>query len=133
MNIFLDSNIIIYLIENAPVFGGLVQVRLEAAQVSGHGFITSDLAKMETLVRPLRLVNKTTERQFRDFFDSDVLKVLPVSTTACERAAHIRARHRLSSMDSLQLAIAMEAGADLFLTGDKALESFPELKVELVA
>ena len=64
MNIFLDSNIIIYLNENAPVFGELVQVRLETAHVSGHGFITSDLAKMETLVRPLRLGDKKTEGQF---------------------------------------------------------------------
>ena len=46
-----------------------------------------------------------------------------------EKAAQIRAEYRgFKSMDALQLASACLSGCDLFLTNDKQLRQFKELK-----
>jgi len=49
----------------------------------------------------------------------------PTTCALCRR----RARHRFRTPDAIQLATALVAGADVFLTGDADLERCPELKV----
>jgi predicted nucleic acid-binding protein len=133
MRIYLDSNIVIHVVEHNPSLSLRVAIILSQFRLRGDTFLASDLTRFECLVGPIKKGLIEIQDCYRKFFDRPEIQISTVTAIACERAAHIRARHRLSPMDSLQLAIAMEAGADLFLTGDKALESFPELKVELVA
>lgn len=52
-----------------------------------------------------------------------------VNLKMAKRAAQIRAQYKdFKAMDSLQLAIACETGCDLFLTNDKQLRQFKELR-----
>jgi predicted nucleic acid-binding protein len=52
MMIYLDSNIIIYFVENPPVFGAAVQSRLSKARTAGDTGAVSDAARFECLVLP---------------------------------------------------------------------------------
>jgi predicted nucleic acid-binding protein len=46
-----------------------------------------------------------------------------------ERAADLRARYNVRTPDAIQLATALEAGCDAFLTNDLALRRVAELRV----
>jgi predicted nucleic acid-binding protein len=54
MIVFLDTNIVIYAVENPPTFGALALARLGALRSAGDSFMISDLTRMECLVGPLR-------------------------------------------------------------------------------
>ncbi len=53
---------------------------------------------------------------------------LPVA----DRAASLRARYRLRTPDAIQLATALQARADVFLTNDRDLQRVEEVPVLLI-
>lgn len=130
MILYLDTNIVIYMVEQNSTFGPPVAVRLATAQAVGDSLMISDLTRMECLVGPLRSGNTALENQFHFFFAAANLQVVPIAPAVCDRAARIRATYRFKPMDALQLAAAVEHGADLFLTNDFRLNSFTDVKVE---
>jgi len=56
---------------------------------------------------------------------------LPQLKQATE-AARLRAQHQLKTPDAIQLATAIHAGAQTFLTNDKRIRSLPAIKVLVV-
>jgi predicted nucleic acid-binding protein len=132
MILFLDTNIVIYIVEGHTKFGLPSQIRLSTARASGDTVMISDLTRMECLVGPLQAGNSVLEAAFRIFFASPGVQVVSITHLVCDRAALIRAKNRFKPMDALQLAAAVEHGADVFLTNDVRLSSFPNLTVELL-
>ena len=133
MILFLDTNIVIYVVEGHPIFGLPSQIRLATARMAGDTVMISDLTRMECLVGPLRAGDSLREAAFRVFFSAASIQVVPITPSVCERAARIRAVHRFKPMDALQLAAAVEHGADTFLTNDFRLGSFPDLTIGIAA
>lgn len=133
MSVFLDTNIIIYLIEQTPVFGLLAANRVQSLIGEGERLVVSDLVRMECRVRPLRTNDEITLSAFDGYFASDDVEVIPVTGAVCNRAAAIRATYRLSPMDSLHLAAAVEHGCRLFLTQDSRLEEFRDIAIEILS
>jgi predicted nucleic acid-binding protein len=132
MILFLDTNIVIYAVEQNPVFGPRTRVRLAVVQAADDSLMISDLTRMECLVGPLRSGNTLLEAQFRTFFAAADVQVVPITPAVCDRAALIRATNRFKPMDALQLAAAVEHGANVFLTNDARLNSFTGLTVEVL-
>jgi predicted nucleic acid-binding protein len=132
MIVYLDTNIIIYAVEAPPALGLRAQVRIASARAAGDSFMLSDLTRMECLVGPLRSGDAVLEAQFRAFFALPEVRVVPISPAVCDRAARIRATTRFKPMDALQLAAAVEHGANRFLTNDTRLNTFPALTVEVL-
>lgn len=130
--LYLDTNIVIYMVEQHPTFGPSVGVRLAAAQAAGNSLMISDLTRMECLVGPLRSGDTSLENHYRFFFTAANLRVVPITPAVCDRAARIRAAHRFKPMDALQLAAAVEHGANVFLTNDFRLSSFTDVTVEVL-
>jgi predicted nucleic acid-binding protein len=130
MILFLDTNIIIYAIDQHPIFGPKARRRLAAAQSAGDSFTISDLTRMECLVLPLRVGDVAAQRAYHGFFA--MTTVAPITPAVCDRAALIRATSRFKPMDALQLAAAVEHGANVFLTNDARLNSFTALTVEVL-
>lgn len=55
--------------------------------------------------------------------------MIPISAKIAETAAKIRAEYRdFKAMDSLQLAAAVVSGCDIFLTNDKQLKQFINIR-----
>jgi predicted nucleic acid-binding protein len=132
MIIFLDTNIVIYAVEAHPVKGVPAQTRIAAAQTAGDTFMISDLVRMECLVLPIRTGNAILQAQFHTFFAQPDVQVVAITPAVCDRAAYIRATYNFKSMDALQLAAAVEHGANIFLTADARLGSFTALTVEVL-
>jgi len=66
---------------------------------------------------------------FFEFTDACGIDLTPISTEIAKLAAKIRAEFKdFKAMDSLQLTVAVYTGCDLFLTNDKQLRQFKELK-----
>ena len=132
MILFLDTNIVIYVVEGNPAFAPKAVLRLAAAQSAGDSFMVSDLTRMECLVGPLKTNNTAVVASFQAFFARSDVRVVAITGAVCDRAARIRATHNFKAMDALELAAAVEHGAGIFLTADARLGSFTGLTVEVL-
>jgi predicted nucleic acid-binding protein len=91
---------------------------------------TSVVTLAEVLVHPLLQQNAALEQQYRDLLlNGDNLDLLPIDAAIAERAAQLRARHNLRTPDALQIAAALAAGCQAFLTNDRTLDRVDEIDV----
>ncbi|MGH9825282.1 MAG: type II toxin-antitoxin system VapC family toxin [Blastocatellia bacterium] len=118
MRVYLDSCVIIYLVEEhatfAPLLEGYLQNRSEMA------LACSALSELECLVMPLRNGNKPLIDKFHSWFAQS--ESLPIDREVFHRAARLRARHsRLKTPDAIHLAAALHHGCEEFWTNDDRL------------
>jgi predicted nucleic acid-binding protein len=130
--IYLDSNVVIYLIEAQPVWGPKAAARIGALRADGDTMAVSDLTRLESRVGPLAAKDGATLSQFDAFFAAADVQVLPMTAAVFDRATMIRAQHRFKLADSLHLACAAESGCDRFLTNDARLSKFSDIVVEVL-
>src|SRR5207248_2734353 len=92
--------------------------------------ITAPVTLAECLVLPIRLGQSSVQQDFTDLIvrGQNVLFVLINDSTACQ-AADLRARYNLGLADALQIAAALSAASDAFLTNDVALKRVRELPI----
>jgi uncharacterized protein len=132
VSVFLDTNVVVYLVERTPHLGTVAAKRVQDFIGQGQRLVVSDLVRMECRVRPLRLNDAITLAAFNGYFDSEDVDVAPITAAVCDRAAIIRARYNLRPMDSLHLAAAVENGCERFLTHEVRLRSFSDIGVEVL-
>lgn len=132
MQIYLDANIVIYLIEQPPTWGPRAAARVAAASAGGDQVVMSDLHRLECRVGPLARGDAALLAQFELFFSSAAVRMLTLTADVCNRAAAIRAVHRFKPLDALHLAAAVVQGCDRFLTNDTRLSGFPDISVEVL-
>ena len=133
MLIYLDTNIVIYAVENPAILGPKAGARLKAAAVAGDPLAVSDLVRLECRCRPLTLGDARLLADYDVFFSHPALRRAPFPTAVFDRATEIRARHGFKLGDSLHLAAAVEVGCGRFLTNDAGLSRFPDLTVEVLS
>jgi len=133
MIVGLDSNILIYVVEGDPVWMPKVDHRLQQILSAGDTLATSDAARLECLVGPLRFGNTDVLADYQKFFDSSGIRMLPVTSGVWELAARLRAEYRFQALDSIHLATAIEHGCGLFLTNDIQLARCMAIPVEMLS
>jgi len=130
--IYLDSCIVIYLIEQTPGFGPRASHRIAAALAAGDKLLISDLTRLECRAKPVAAGDTALVADYDHFFTSVVEPSLGLTTAVCEQATLIRGTYRFKTPDSLHLAAAVEAGCQLFLTNDTRLSRFKGVTVEVL-
>ena len=131
MRVYLDTAILIYLVEDVPPFCAAASARLASAEIEK---ITSELTRMEALVMPLRNSDGKLVAAFHAYIDTVCSEALELSRPVMEAAAGLRARHPfLRTPDAIHLAAAIEGRCDIFLTNDHRLDRFREIAVEVLA
>jgi uncharacterized protein len=115
---YLDSCIIIYLLEEHPQFGRTVHQAIEAA--SNRQFYVSPLVELECLVAPLRTANTSLIQRYEDFFRQQIS--LDIEPSIYRLAAELRARYRLKTPDALHLAISHHYDCAELWTNDDRLK-----------
>ena len=91
--------------------------------------ITSVLTVEEYCVNPYSIKELGRVKTFEEFIDYMEIDVVPINEQIARKAAQIRAEYKgFKAMDALQLATAVIAGCDMFLTNDKQLRQFKEIK-----
>ena len=120
-NIFWDTNLFIYLLEDNPGFGAVVQDLRRRMLHRNDRLFTSALTIGEVLVKPLSLGNRVLADRYRAFFAVPQLTVTPFDFDAAEAYAEIRQDRAIQPADAIQLACAAAAEVDLFITNDGRL------------
>ena len=116
--IYLDSCLVIYLIEQHPIWGAPVAQAMGAAGDARFG--VSPLVKCECLVGPLKQGNFVLRRAYLDALD--LFAPLDMPEDVYLQAAELRARFGLKTPDALHVACAQHYGCDALWTNDDRLE-----------
>ena len=132
MTVFLDANVVIYFVEQHPIWGAKATARIASARSSGDDIAVSDLIRMECQVGPLSSGDHALLADYATFFSRPEVRVLPITAAVCDRAAAIRAQYRFKPLDALHLAAAVDAGCGKFVTNDTRLQRFPDTHVEIL-
>lgn len=115
--IYLDSCLLIYVIDGAPPFQTSAATALGASQ--SVDFAISPLVKAECLVGPLRAQDRFREKRFLDLFSR--FHTLPITEAIFIAAARLRAAHGVKLPDALHLACAQAHGCTALWTNDDRL------------
>ncbi len=115
----LDSDCIIYFVDQNPEFDQRMTVVFQEIVSGRVAGLTSTLALTEGLVFPLRNADVQLAQRYRELLlNSDDFQVLPVDAAIAEIAADLRARYNMRTPDAIQIATALNAGCDAFLTNN---------------
>lgn len=68
MSAYLDSNIVIYLVEQPAGFGRRASARVSALVAAGEPLVVSDLTRLECRIGPIGTGDLATLSQYDEFF-----------------------------------------------------------------
>lgn len=120
--IYLDSCLVIYLIERPENQGRIVSETLATALFTSAGepiIGISPLVKCECLVVPIRRADVALQRAYHQLFGQFVS--LDISEDVYLLAAELRARLRLNTPDAIHLACAQHHECEELWTNDDRL------------
>jgi predicted nucleic acid-binding protein len=120
-NIFWDTNLFIYLLEDSPGFGAAVRDLRRRMLHRNDRLFTSAMTVGEALVKPLSTGHRSLADRYRALFSAPELTISPFGIDAAEAYAQIRQDRAINPADAIQLACAAAAEVDLFITNDGRL------------
>ena len=130
--VFLDTAPLIYFIEkdsNNPQYFDNMKQFFEEGYRENKEFLTSVITMAEYFVFPYRNQKMSYIDSFHRLVDTLDMEIVEVDQEIAKKAAQIRAQYKnFKAMDALQLATACVTGCNLFLTNDKQLKQFTEIK-----
>jgi uncharacterized protein len=97
------------------------RIRQVIAESDAAPFVVSDLVRLECRVVPLRNGDSELLGRFETVFAA--AEFARFTPAVFDRAAELRAYHRIKTPDALHLAAAIEHGCDEFWTNDDRLAS----------
>ncbi|MCM1086761.1 MAG: PIN domain-containing protein [Blautia sp.] len=127
--IFLDTTPIIYFLDADINYAEKVKQIFEKLIDDKCSMVTSTITCTEYLTQPYKTGNTEKINVFFEFLSDCNIQIQPIDISIAKKAARIRAEYKdFKTMDCLQLATACLQQCDLFLTNDKQLRQFNELK-----
>ncbi|MCC5607465.1 type II toxin-antitoxin system VapC family toxin [Nostoc sp. CHAB 5834] len=129
--LFLDTAPVIYFVERNPQFVDLVDPIFERLS-SDITAVVSGITLSECLVGAIRLGLADLEQAFVDVLQQEQVVFVDINAAIAREAARIRVRYNLQLPDALQVAAAIIASCEAFLTNDAALKRVTELRVLVV-
>jgi len=129
--LFLDTAPVIYFVEQHPQYFPLVREVFEQLRNTPLIGLVSPITLAECLVQPYRLGQTELQQEFIELMtDNNNIEFVPFAKeTLAIDAAQIRARYNLQLPDAFQIAVALAAGCDAFLTNDITFKRITELQV----
>lgn len=125
--VFIDTAPIIYYLQNSELF--FTNMRTFWKKYNECDYVTSAITVTEYLTYPYKQRDMKLIDSFYAFINDMDIQVKSIEGRIAEKAAQIRAEYpSFKTMDALQLATACIEGCDLFLTNDKQLRQFKEVK-----
>jgi predicted nucleic acid-binding protein len=132
--IFLDTAPVIYLVEKNPAYASKVQPLFDQLDSGNLTAVVSPITLAECLVLPYKLGKPDVAQIFTDLLvNSDSVVFFSVDETTADKAAELRAHYNLTLTDAFQVAIAIQAGCDAFLTNDIDLKRVIEIPILVVS
>ncbi len=124
----LDTNVIIYYIEEHPVFLEKVEPLIDRI-VEGKAIgITSYVTLLELLVKPIKEERFDLVELYKTILMTQ-LEMVPLDESVSLKAAELRAKYGIKTPDAIQLASVISKNGDVFITNDVRLDAVEEIKV----
>ncbi|MFM8768976.1 MAG: type II toxin-antitoxin system VapC family toxin [Rubrivivax sp.] len=118
--IYLDSCLLVYAVEDDPVFGAATRQRLaQAGDTEDAVLAISPLVRLECLVGPMKSGDRALRLRYERALS--LLRLLDMPPAVYDGAAELRARHGLRTPDALHLACAQHHGCQSLWTNDDRL------------
>jgi predicted nucleic acid-binding protein len=128
-SLYLDSNIIIYLVEGNADLGNVVLAAFREIEVRQIKLYTSEITVTECLNGAYRAELPELAQHYLELLESeDFITLLPVQFDVCVEAARLGSMHRLKTVDSIHLATATLAGCQSWLSNDGAFSSTKDIE-----
>ena len=124
----LDTNVLIYYIEEHPVFMEKIEFFINKIEDGEAIGITSYVTLLELLVKPIREGRLDLVNQYRTILSAR-LEMVPLDETISLKAAGLRAKYGFRTPDAIQLASVIHKKGEVFITYDKGLKNIKEIKV----
>jgi predicted nucleic acid-binding protein len=124
--LFLDTAPVIYWVEQNPQYFPIVSVIFDRILNSMLMAVTSPITLAECLVHPYALNQTELQRNFINLIvntENITFKTIDTSMLA------IRAKYNLQLPDAFQIAVALNAECEAFLTNDTAFRRVTELQI----
>ena len=129
--IYLDSSIIIRLIEGIDAVRTPIASRLQQIPETDRILITSRLSCLECQCKPIREKRGTLLALYREFFASGAITLYELTVDVVERATIVRAETGFKTPDALHASTAILAKADRFWTTDANFRKCSDLPLEI--
>ena len=130
--VFVDTAPFIYFIEkdlNNPQYHEKVKSFFKYGYDNDRKFVSSVITMEEYFVFPYRNKSYSFIDMFNRLIVTTDMEIVEINQEIAKKAAQIRAEYKgFKAMDALQLAVACLSKCDLFLTNDKQLRQFKEMK-----
>ena len=130
--VFIDTAPFIYLIEkneDNPQYFNKMKKFFDDGYNNDVDFVSSVITLEEYLVFPYRMKSQEHIDIFETLIKALEIEIVVIDKRIAKKAAQIRAEYQsFRAMDALQLAAASLTGCDLFMTNDKQLRQFKEIK-----
>jgi len=128
--IFLDTAPVIYFVEKNPDFARKAQEIFNRLDDGKLIAVVSPITLAECLVVPYKQENPDVAQVFTDLLvNTESVLFYPIDEITADKAADLRARYNLTLTDALQLAVAIQAECDAFLTNDIDLKRVKEIPI----
>jgi predicted nucleic acid-binding protein len=127
--LFLDTAPVIYHVEGNPAYQALTDQVFQKIQSGTPEAVTSSVTLAECLVHPYRHGDMPLVQKFRNVITAGIHTRYVGVDAVAEQSAELRARYNLALADAFQVASALAAGCDAFLTNDAALKRVSELTI----
>lgn len=127
----LDSNIFIYYFNSNLEFGLPAKKIFDKLSSNNLRAVTSIVSLIEVLSSADLSGNAVAEIRIR-FSNIPNIDILDVSEEIAVKTADIRRKYGFRTPDAIQLATAVTAHAQVFITNDDSLKKFKEMKVILL-
>lgn len=124
----LDTNVLIYYIEEHPVFLKKVEPLIDKIVEGRATGITSYVTLLELLVKPIKERRFDLVEQYKEILTNELDMVL-LDESVSLKAAELRAKYGIKTPDAIQLASVISKKGEVFITNDERLDVVKEIKV----
>lgn len=132
--IFLDTAPVIYFVEKNPSFSPKVQPIFDRLDDGKLKAVVSPITLAECLVLPYKLDEPKVAQIFTDLLvNSQSVLFCPIDERIADKAAELRVRYNLTLTDAFQIATAIQAGCEAFLTNDVELKRVTDIPILIVS
>jgi predicted nucleic acid-binding protein len=128
--VFIDTAPVIYYIERNTEYFPVVRPIFQRLINGSFQAVTSPITLAECLIKPIREGLLQPQQDFIDVLTTgENTLFVPIDAIVSQKAAELRVQYGFKLPDALQVAIALTAGCDAFLTNDEQLKRVTELQV----
>lgn len=118
----LDTSIFIYHLEANPAYLPLTKMIFQGMEKGDFQGVTSTITLMELTVLPWRMGYENVAREYEAILvNFPNLTITDIDRDVARVAAKLRADHKVSPADALQVAASLHGGSKAFLTNDNKL------------